>query len=177
VVAPSVYELERGSRVHEAIEAAGGFTEDADTDYLNQAAVLHDGDKLYVPAKEADRSDTSPSNTNGPSSDTAVSPSNTAGSSSNKDELPPDSTESIGDSSDTPTTSIAPDASDTQPVNINTADAETLQTLKDIGPITAQKIIDYRDKNGPYKKIEDIKKVDGIGKKTFENLKGHIRVR
>jgi competence protein ComEA len=64
-----------------------------------------------------------------------------------------------------------------EPININTADAETLQTLKDIGPITAQKIIGHRTKNGPFKKKEDIKKVDGIGEKTYEKLKGHIRVK
>jgi competence ComEA-like helix-hairpin-helix protein len=42
---------------------------------------------------------------------------------------------------------------------------------------STQKIIDYRTKNGPFKKIEDIKKVDGIGEKTFKNLKDSIRVK
>jgi competence protein ComEA len=84
---------------------------------------------------------------------------------------PSDATESIGES---PVASVASDA---RSVNINTADSEALQTLKDIGPVTAQKIIDYRNKNGSFKKIEDIMKVDGIGEKTFEKLKDHIKVK
>jgi competence protein ComEA len=182
VVAPSIYELERGSRVYEAIDAAGGFTKDADADAddLNLAAVLYDGDKLYVPAKEAGESGASPSDTEETPPDSAesgeseVSPPDTEGAPSEAEAPPPDSTESIGVS---PDASGSSDVSDARPVNINTADAETLQTLKGIGPVTAKKIIDYRSKKGPFKKIEDIKKVDGIGEKTFEKLKKYIRVK
>lgn len=49
---PGVYKLEEGSRVYQAIEQAGGFAEEADEDYLNQADVLSDGRKLYVPTRE-----------------------------------------------------------------------------------------------------------------------------
>jgi competence protein ComEA len=160
VVSPAVYELERGSRVHEAIEAAGGLAEDADAGYLNRAAVLHDGDRLYVPAKEASGSGALPQDTEGSPSDSSEG---------NGSGAPPsDSTVSSGGSSD---------ASVSRPVNINTADAGTLQTLQDIGPVIAEKIIDYRNKNGPFTEIEDIKNVDGIGEKTFEKLKNNIRVR
>ena len=61
-------------------------------------------------------------------------------------------------------------------VNINTADLTTLQTLSGVGPATAQKIIDYRTANGKFKTIEDIKKVSGIGEKTFEKFKDKICV-
>lgn len=56
-------------------------------------------------------------------------------------------------------------------VNINSATQEQLATLDGIGPVKAQAIIDYRKKNGPFKKIEDIKKVDGIGDATYNNIK------
>ena len=56
-------------------------------------------------------------------------------------------------------------------VNINSASKEQLETLDGVGPVKAQAIIDYRKKNGPFKKVEDIKKVDGIGEATFNAIK------
>jgi competence protein ComEA len=61
-------------------------------------------------------------------------------------------------------------------VNINTADESQLQTLPRIGPVLARSIIEYREENGPFQKIEDIKNVSGIGDKTFEGLKDLIKV-
>ena len=60
-------------------------------------------------------------------------------------------------------------------VNINTADSNKLQTLPGIGPSKANKIIEFREKN-QFKKIEEIKNVDGIGDKTFESLKSLITI-
>jgi competence protein ComEA len=56
-------------------------------------------------------------------------------------------------------------------VNINSASKEQLETLDGVGPVKAQAIIDYRKKNGPFKKVDDIKKVDGIGDATFNGIK------
>ncbi len=61
-------------------------------------------------------------------------------------------------------------------ININTATVAELDQLPKIGPVTAQRIIDYRTKNGPFKKIEDLKNVSGIGDATFEALKDLIVV-
>ena len=61
-------------------------------------------------------------------------------------------------------------------VNINTANKEKLETLPGIGETTAQKIIDYREENGKFKSIEDIKNVSGIGDAKFNNLKDKITV-
>jgi competence protein ComEA len=61
-------------------------------------------------------------------------------------------------------------------VDINTATLEELDALPGIGPTTAQKIIDYRDENGPFNQIEDIMNVSGIGPATFENIKDLITV-
>ncbi|WP_102274499.1 helix-hairpin-helix domain-containing protein [Cytobacillus massiliigabonensis] len=62
-------------------------------------------------------------------------------------------------------------------VNINTADETELQTLTGIGPAKAAAIIDYREKNGPFKVIEDLKLISGIGEKSFEKLKEQIKVK
>ncbi len=62
-------------------------------------------------------------------------------------------------------------------VNINTADIETLMLLNGVGENLAKKIVNYRKKNGRFKKPEDLMKVKGIGEKTFENNKDIIVVK
>jgi competence protein ComEA len=61
-------------------------------------------------------------------------------------------------------------------VNINTASASELETLPGVGPKVAQKIIDFRTKNGNFKKIEEIMKIQGIGEKIFDNIRELITV-
>ena len=62
-------------------------------------------------------------------------------------------------------------AGDAAKIDINKASAEELTQLKGVGPSTAAKIVEYRDKNGPFKSPEDITMVSGIGAKTYENNK------
>lgn len=62
-------------------------------------------------------------------------------------------------------------------VNINTANESELQTLPGIGPSKASAIIEFREINGPFKNIEEIKSISGIGDKTFEKLKNGITVK
>ena len=61
-------------------------------------------------------------------------------------------------------------------ININTASKEELDALPGVGPVKAQAIVDYRKANGPFKTIDDLKKVNGIGDATFEKLKSGISV-
>ena len=61
-------------------------------------------------------------------------------------------------------------------ININKADTKTLTTLKGIGKDRAVKIVEYREQNGPFQKIEDLMKVKGIGKKIFEQNKNVLSV-
>ena len=61
-------------------------------------------------------------------------------------------------------------------ININTAAKEELMQLKSIGPKYAERIINYREEQGPFKKPEDIKNVKGIGEKTWEAIKNIIVV-
>lgn len=128
VKSPQVVELPEGSRVEDAIEAAGGLTEDADLTDINRAAFLEDGEKVYIPE--------------------------------------------IYDESDGEYSAPQGDGK----ININTADSDELQELNGVGPATAEKIIDYREENGRFSNIEDIKNVSGIGDKTFDKFKDDIKV-
>ena len=74
----------------------------------------------------------------------------------------------------TPVPSVV--ASTTELVNINTASASDLDALPGIGPTTAQKIIDYREANGPFLSTQDIINVSGIGPGTYERIKDLITV-
>jgi competence protein ComEA len=61
-------------------------------------------------------------------------------------------------------------------VDINTAPAEELETLPGVGEVTARRIIEYRQANGPFQTVEDIQNVSGIGPKTFQGFQGMITV-
>jgi competence protein ComEA len=61
-------------------------------------------------------------------------------------------------------------------VNINTATQSELESVKGLGPSKAKAIIEYRDKNGPFKSIEDLEKVKGFGKPSVDKLKGELSV-
>lgn len=61
-------------------------------------------------------------------------------------------------------------------ININTADKEQLEEIPGVGPVTAERIIDYREENGYFKSIEELKNIKGIGEKTFENMKDKVTV-
>jgi competence protein ComEA len=156
VRSPAVYELHGGSRVYEAIEAAGGLTDDADVTYMNRATALTDGDRVYVPTAEEVASGEPL-----PGSAGLVGAASAASSGG----------QGVADGS-----AGAGGPSGSSLVNLNTADSAALQTLNGVGPATAQKILDYRDQHGPFAKIEDLKNVSGIGDKTFEKLKDGLCV-
>ncbi|MEO0156064.1 MAG: helix-hairpin-helix domain-containing protein [candidate division WOR-3 bacterium] len=61
-------------------------------------------------------------------------------------------------------------------ISINIASEEQLAMLPGIGPALAQRIVEFREKNGEFKKIEDIKKVKGVGEKLFEKIKSYIKL-
>ena len=61
-------------------------------------------------------------------------------------------------------------------ININTADSQTLQQISGIGPVTAEKIINYRETNGAFRSVDEITNVNGIGEKTLQKIKPRITV-
>lgn len=141
VVNPGVYELPKGSRIFQAVEAAGGFQEEAGQDFLNQAALLSDGVKLYVPTMEE------------------------------MEDIRGNLSESFWEN-----TSEGISEENSGLVNINTADEEELCTLTGIGSGKARSIIDYRENNGNFQKIEDIMKVEGIKDGLFRKIRDSITV-
>lgn len=70
--------------------------------------------------------------------------------------------------------SPAPAQATAEKVNINAAGVDELVTLPGIGKAYAERIVEYRQKNGPFKKVEDILNVRGIGEKTFERIKDRL---
>jgi competence protein ComEA len=146
VTRPGLYKFPEGSRIQDAIDAAGGLLADADTTAINLAARLEDGQRLDIPFNSGD----APAATEAP-----------AFSFSSPDDTSSDATQ---------------EPSSTELIDINNATVEELDTLPGIGPTTAQKIIDYRATNGPFATIEDIMNVSGIGPSTFDNIKDLITV-
>jgi competence protein ComEA len=148
VVQQGVYELEPGSRANKVVELAGGLTEDAAVNYVNLAAPLQDGQHIHIPSlSEIELGEAARI----AASEASGAVAGVAGSAG---------TDVVAGSS----------TQDTQKININTADSAELESLPGIGAATARRIIDYREKNGVFKNIEDLKNVSGIGEKKYADL-------
>ena len=154
VANPGVFQLAAGSRVFQAIEAAGGYLPEAALTCVNRAGVLTDGQQLYIlTQEEMERQGLDPAEMSG-ASDGQMNGS--AGTGQN--------------------TGMNAQVQQDNRININTADEAQLTTLTGIGATRAQAIIAYREENGPFAAIEDIMNVQGIKEGTFAKIKDEIVV-
>lgn len=154
VANPGVFQLAAGSRVFQAIEAAGGYLPEAALTCVNRAGVLTDGQQLYIlTQEEMERQGRDPVEMAG-ASDGQMNGS--AGTGQN--------------------TGMTAQVQQDNRININTADEAQLTTLTGIGATRAQAIIAYREENGPFAAIEDIMNVQGIKEGTFAKIKDEIVV-
>ena len=146
---PGVYELSAGSRVIDAIDAAGGYSKEAYDNYLNLASLISDGQMIYVPSEEEvesgsiERGVASGADGSGVG---GVTGGNGGGNSSGSGAL----------------------------VNINQASKEELMTLPGIGESKADKIIAYREENGRFSTPEGIMEISGIKDGLYNKIKDKI---
>lgn len=154
VANPGVFQLAAGSRVFQAIEAAGGYLPEAALTCVNRAGVLTDGQQLYIlTQEEMERQGLDPAEM-AKASDGQMNG-------------------SVGTGQNT---GVATQVQQDNRININTADEAQLTTLTGIGATRAQAIIAYREENGPFAAIEDIMNVQGIKEGTFAKIKDEIVV-
>ncbi|MDO8588044.1 MAG: helix-hairpin-helix domain-containing protein [Armatimonadota bacterium] len=152
---PNVYRVPPGSRVIDAVKAAGGSLSDANLDAVNLAARIKDGDKILIPSRNVPRAPVLPMASGralsfGPSAAPTAAGS-VESASSGKLAVPGQGF-----------------------VNINTADSSELQRLPGVGPSTAQKIIDYRTQIGSFSSIDQLLEVKGIGSKKIEKIRPFV---
>jgi competence protein ComEA len=143
---PGLYRLPPSARVADLVEAAGGFAPDADPDRMNLAAPLSDGVRVWVPRR-------------------------------GEAEGPPVVN---GGDGGAPVAAVPPVGGDPEatagPVDLNTATLAMLDTLPGVGPSTAQAILDHRTANGPFRSVDDLLEVRGIGDAKLAQLRNKVRV-
>jgi competence protein ComEA len=144
---PGVYELDPGSRVIDAVDAAGGTLPDAILSAVNMARPVGDGEQILVPDEDD------------PAAVAAAAGGGGTGGGAGAAAL------------------AAGGAGGQQAVDINSADAAALETLPGVGPSTAAKIIADRESNGPFASVDDLTRVSGIGPKKLEQIKPMACVR
>lgn len=153
VKASGVYTLSAGSRIIDAVKAAGGAKADADMQAINLAAKVEDASQVYIPStKDRAKNAVAHNAVVMQSMKTSRSgDSDESSSSSDKFKNPGDGT-----------------------VHINSASSEDLQKLPGVGPSTAQKIVDYRQQIGRFSSPEQIMDVKGIGPKKYEKMQPYL---
>jgi competence protein ComEA len=152
---PGVYTFAPGARVIDAIKQAGGPLPDADVEQINLAQPLGDAMKVTVPHKGQTLA-----------SDSFVSNDGTMSTSYHH------SRRSHGRSSRLSAHKLAAG----QTLDVNTASAEELVQLPGVGPSLAQRIVDYRQQNGPFQTVDDLQNVPGIGPSKFDRMAPFIRL-
>lgn len=159
---PGVYELKSGSRVIDLLTACGGINENADTSMINLSKLLKD-EMIVIIYSQAEIEQMKQEITDGKMV---------------KQECICPKLQNDGCVEESVSNYETGECDDVEPVaglvSINTASLEQLMTLTGIGSAKAQAIIDYRNQNGGFKSIEEIKNVTGIGDSIYSKIKDHI---
>ena len=151
---PAVYRLPPGSRVVDAVNKAGGLSREADAEAVNLAEPLFDGMKVDIPKKGAAIPNYGAVDLRGAASTTSAHRTSrhmTGRSGSHK-------------------------LASGQTIDLNTASASDLTQLPGVGPTLAQRIVDYRQANGPFATIDDLQNVSGVGPSKFAKMEQFLRV-
>jgi len=156
VVHPGVYTVSSSARVVDAVAAAGGATSRADLERINLAQTIVDTEQVFVPSRATRTTKITvaprlrPSRTTVPVSVPTI----------------PGAMPIIG----------APNTTMTPLINLNSATSDQLDTLPGVGPSTAKAIISYRNRKGPFGKVEDLLNVPGIGPSKVAALRDQVTV-
>lgn len=165
VAKPGLFRLPPGSRVNDALAAAGGAKPTAALDQINLAERLVDGSQIRIPSKTdlasaaEERSTTSSPVVSGSMAPLGVEP--------NSYLMPPETTKR---------SALSPNGKEATAVNVNTASVTELEALPGIGPAIAQRIADYRQLNGGFKSVDELLAVNGIGPKKLEAMRALVRL-
>ncbi|MFI9829415.1 helix-hairpin-helix domain-containing protein [Streptomyces sp. NPDC051913] len=143
---PGIHRLPAGSRVADALRAAGGVKPGADTTGLNRARFLIDGEQIVVGAPAG----------------VAPGPAGATGGAAG-------ASGSVGSGG-----SVA-GAGPAAPVSLNTATVDQLDTLPGVGPVLAQHIVDYRTQHAGFRSVDELREVNGIGERRFADLRNLVR--
>ena len=151
---PGIYEVVISSRVIDVINLAGGLTVNADTSVINLSKKVIDEMVIIIYSKDEVTNFKKTKEIEQQVQDQCIQ----------KDENSLKNDACISSNKNTNTTKVS----------INNASIEELMTLPGIGDSKAKDIIDYRTKNGPFKKLEDLKNIPGIGENVYNKLKENI---
>lgn len=150
VKTPGVVNLNKDDRLINAVEKLGGLTENADINRVNLAIKLEDGCHYIIPK---------------------IGENIQLQENATSEEV---SSMSLGENTQTNNSSKIDNNDSSGKININSATLEQLNSLPGIGDVIAKRIIDYRNKSGKFRSIEDLNNVSGIGDKKFEGIKDLI---
>lgn len=187
VARPGLYQLAPGSRVADLLQQAGGTTEAADPAAPSRALLLRDEMHVHVPRAAPSAALLAATSPPTPSAGTAVGPTEPAGSATPEAtpaevaSAPPSGTPTPRPAAEpaaptrAPTVRSQPPAP-AGPINVNTASAAELEGLPDIGPVLAARIVADRERNGPFRSVDDLDRVAGIGSATLARLRPLVRV-
>ncbi|MCT1600732.1 ComEA family DNA-binding protein [Kocuria sp. p3-SID1433] len=150
---PGVVELPAGSRVADAVEAAGGLSESAVTDAVNMAAPAADGVQIVIPdqalAEQWEQDPPTPSSGSGGQTATGSAQAGSAAAGGSPEEGP---------------------AATGAAIDLNTATAAQLEELPKVGPVLAQRIVEHREQIGGFRSVEELDDVSGIGPAMMEAI-------